>query len=324
MVFALLVPALARAQPVSSPALGDPAAVDKPAAVELFEQGRADLASGNVDAACKKFEQSLKKDPRAVGTLLNLALCNERQGKVASALALFIEAYDRANEQSSVEQRAAAEEHITTLRPQVPFLVLSRTGASLPGEKLLIDDKIVSLDEKEVPVDPGTHDVTLTAPGRLPFETQVSAKVSARVKLVLPELAVPKQGVVRVTESWRRSYGKFATITGGALLALAGGGILYAKHRYDTQFEDPDGAGPKLAHCGSGPANEQGLETCDRTGKSKVDSARTIGTTSAVVGGIGAATLVVGLYLWISAPNAVIVTPVAGPEGAGVSVSARF
>jgi tetratricopeptide (TPR) repeat protein len=314
------VPAIAFAQPE----LGDPASLDKPAAVELFEQGRADLAAGKVDAACKKFEQSLRKDPRAVGTLLNLALCNERQGKVASALALFIEAYDRANESSSVEQRTAAEEHIATLRPQVPFLVLSRTGASLAGEKLLIDDKVVALDEKEVAVDPGTHDVTLTAPGRLPFETQVSAKVGARVKLVLPELAIPKQGVVRVRESWRRSYGKFATITGGVLVVAAGGGLLYATRRYDAQFEDPDGAGPKLPHCGSGPKTEGGLETCDRTGKSKVDSARTIGTTSAVVGALGAATLLAGVYLWISAPGAVVVTPVAGPESAGVSISGRF
>lgn len=123
--------------------------IDKPAAVELFEQGRADLEAGNTDAACKKFEQSLRKDPRAVGTLLNLALCNERQGEVASALALFIEAYDRANEASSVEQRTAAEEHIATLRPLVPFLVLVRTGAPIAGEKLLIDDKVVALDEKE-------------------------------------------------------------------------------------------------------------------------------------------------------------------------------
>lgn len=319
-LLACLVPALAVAQPTPA----EPAApVDKPAAVELFEQGRADLAAGNVDAACKKFEQSLLKDPRAVGTLLNLALCNERQGKVASALGLFIEAYDRANEASLVEQRTAAEEHIATLRPLVPFLVLSRAGAPLAGEKLLIDDKVVALDEKEIAVDPGTHDVTLTAPGRLPFETQISVKVSARVKLVLPELAVPKAGRV-VRESSRRTYGKFATITGGALVVLAGGGIFFAKRRYDAQFDDPDGAGPMLPHCGSGPTSEQGLETCDRAGKSKVDSARTIGTTSAVIGGLGVATLAAGLYLWISAPDAVVVTPVAGPEGAGVSVSGRF
>ncbi len=318
VLLSCLLPALALAQPPTEEA----PAVDKPAAVQLFEQGRADLAAGNTDAACKKFEQSLRMDPRAVGTLLNLALCNERQGKVASALALFIEAYDRANEAGAVEQRVAAEEHIATLRPQVPFLVLVRAGAPLPGEKLLIDDKVVALDEKEVAVDPGTHDVTLTAPGRLPFETQVSAKVGARVKLTLPELAVP--GVVRVRDSWRRTYGKFATITGGVLVGLAAGGVFFAKRRYDAQFEDPDGAGPGLPHCGSGPTTEQGLETCNRTGKSKVDSARTIGTTSAVVGGLGAATLVVGVYLWISAPGEVVVTPVAGPEGAGVSISGRF
>lgn len=171
-------------------------------------------------------------------------------------------------------------------------------------------------------VDPGTHDVTLTAPGRLPFETQVSAKVSARLKLTLSELAVPRSGVVRVRESRRRSYGKFATLTGGGLVVLAGGGIFFAKRRYDAQFDDPDGAGPMLAHCGSGPGNDQG-ETCDRAGKSKVDSARTIGTTSAVIGALGVATLAAGVYLWISAPDDVVVTPV-GARGCRRQRHGRF
>ena len=67
----------------------EPTANDKTEADHLFDEGRALLAKGNADAACTKFEQSIAKDPRAVGTLLNLALCNERRGKVATALRLF-------------------------------------------------------------------------------------------------------------------------------------------------------------------------------------------------------------------------------------------
>lgn len=285
------------------------AEVDKPGAAKLFEEGRAELAAGHPDAACKKFEQSLRMDPRAVGTLLNLALCNERQGKVASALALFIEAYDRATEANSVEQRKAAEEHIATLRPQVPFLVLHRAAEPPQGAKLVIDDRVVALDEREVPIDPGTHDVTYTAPGRLPFETTVKASVSERIKLVLPELQVPKPGVVR--ESWRRTYGKPATLGGGALVVLAIGGLFYANHRYDKQFE--------TGHCGGRPQID-GREVCDQIGKNGVDSARTIGTTASVVGIIGLATATAGAYLWFSAPDEVIVTPTSN----GVVVSGRF
>lgn len=296
-------------------------AVDKPEALRLFEEGRAALEAGNADEACKKFEQSLKKDPRAVGTLLNLGLCNERQGKVASALALFIEAYDRANEQESVEQRKAAEEHITTLRPQVPFLVLDRAGQPMTGEKLVIDDKVIALDEKEVPVDPGGHLVTLTAPGRLPYETQVSAKAGERVKLKLPALQIPKPGVLR--DSWRRSYGRVLTFGGAGLLVLGGVGVWFAKHRYDAQFEDPDGGGPLQAHCGGRPT-VGGLETCDQVGKGKIDSARTIGVVSVVMGGIGLVSLATGAYLWWSAPEQVVVTPVVTSDGAGAMLSGRF
>jgi hypothetical protein len=283
--------------------------VDKPGAAKLFEEGRAELAAGHPDAACKKFEQSLRMDPRAVGTLLNLALCNERQGKVASALALFIEAYDRANEADAVEQRKAAEEHIATLRPQVPMLVLSRAADPPQGAKLVIDDRVIALDEREVPIDPGTHDVTYTAPGRLPFETTLKASVSERVKLALPELQIPKPGLVR--ESWRRTYGKPATIGGGALVALSVGGLVFAKHRYNKQFDS--------GHCGGRPQID-GHEVCDEIGKNGVDSARTIGTTASVVGIIGLVTAAAGAYLWFSAPDEVVVTPTAN----GLTVSGRF
>src|SRR5687768_14050398 len=150
VVTMLVAPVYAQEPPAEPP-------IDKPAAMKLFDEGRAELEAGRADAACKKFEQSIRKDPRAVGTLLNLALCNERQGKVASALALFIEAYDRANEANQVEQRRAAEEHIATLRTQVPVVAISYAGPHLTGEKLLIDDRVVAQDEREVPLDPGPH-----------------------------------------------------------------------------------------------------------------------------------------------------------------------
>src|SRR5262245_34891354 len=50
----------------------------------LFREGRALMKEGNLTAACPKLAESLRFDP-AVGTLMNLAECEEREGKTASA-----------------------------------------------------------------------------------------------------------------------------------------------------------------------------------------------------------------------------------------------
>jgi hypothetical protein len=55
-----------------------------------------------------------------------------------------------------------------------------------------------------------------------------------------------------------------------------------------------------------------------------VDSARAIGVTSAVVGGIGLVALGVGAFLWSTARGQVVVTPVGPQESAGMSISGRF
>jgi hypothetical protein len=58
-----------------------------PAAAEaLFEQARAAMAAGSYDIACARFRDSDKLDP-AVGTRFNLADCEERRGRVATAAA---------------------------------------------------------------------------------------------------------------------------------------------------------------------------------------------------------------------------------------------
>jgi tetratricopeptide (TPR) repeat protein len=291
----------------------EPAApvIDKPAAEKLFEEGRAELDAGRPDAACNKFEQSLKKDPRAVGTLLNLGLCNERQGKVASALALFIEAYDRANEAGQAEQRKAAEEHIATLRPQVPIVAIS-FSEQLAGQRLVVDDRVVASDATELPLDPGPHTIVLTAPGRLPYETTLAVKVATRVPLKLPALALPPHGA-----STKRVVAKVSLIGGGALLLGAGGLAIYARQHYHAQF---DGNPP---HCGIAPPID-GKEVCDAEGVTEVTRARRFATAATIVGGIGLAAVGAGVALWLTGPGETRIVPSAGASGGGVTLVGRF
>src|SRR4051812_10367911 len=65
------------------------AAEDKVAKADaLFAEG-IKLRDSNLELACAKFGESLQLNPQAIGTLLNVALCDERLGRLASALRRF-------------------------------------------------------------------------------------------------------------------------------------------------------------------------------------------------------------------------------------------
>ncbi|MEO7330625.1 MAG: preprotein translocase subunit TatA, partial [Minicystis sp.] len=67
--------------------LGVPARAGDPAQADaLFKEGRSAFDRHDFPTACAKFEQSQAADP-AAGTLLNLALCEEKLGKLLPARA---------------------------------------------------------------------------------------------------------------------------------------------------------------------------------------------------------------------------------------------
>src|SRR5262245_23275742 len=297
-------------------AIADP----KQEAEQLFQQGRQLLADGKTDEACAKFEASFVKDPRAVGTLLNLGLCNERRGKVATALRYFQEAFDHATAANMVGQQKVAQEQIAALTPQVPVLAFELPGAPLPGQRLVVDDQVIANDKKDLQVDPGKHAIVLTAPGRLPYETSVTVAVSERKTVKLPALELGHTTIVK--RSSTRRIGKIVTAGGGAVVLGAGVLAAIAKHRYDIQF---DGANPA---CG-GPRGTtmDGLPICSPYGKSRVDSARSLGTAATVIGGIGLAAVATGVVLWVSSPSderRPTVAPTASANSLGLAISGRF
>lgn len=298
-----------------SPAHADPPSVDVEKADRLFTEARALLAS-NLLRACEKFDESLRYNSAAIGTLLNVALCDEKLGRVASAVAKFSEARDRAREQELPEHVRAAEDHIAALVPSVPHLTVKLTE-SLPSIQIVIDDHVVAPDDlDDIQVDPGERTLVVTAPSRLPFRSKLMIHRSEHRKVVVPPLETSL-----VVQSSRRRIGQISTAAGSIAIAAGIGIGLYARSVYRAQF------GHKVP--GDGLCNS--MNFCEPAGQAGTERARALGNVGTIVGVVGVAVAGVGAYLWFRSPGAsdsrdkrLTVAIDAGPAELTVAATGRF
>lgn len=172
----------------------------------LFQQAQTLMDEGQVDQACPKFAESQRLDP-STGTLLNLAYCHERQGKLATAWNEFAAALVLARRDGRQDRVEFAQEHVNEIEPK-----LSRLIIRLPKEHDA-EGLQVRLAGTEVgrpaygvalPVDPGVHELTVTAPGKTPWETTITVAPGAGTSQMnipalkdAPEESVPAVGKVK-------------------------------------------------------------------------------------------------------------------------------
>lgn len=98
----------------------------RPAADPLLLRGWQNLQAGNIDAARKDYEQSLRGDPKNVDALLGLAVIASRQGRSADAEHYFMQALE------ADPKDAAAQAAIFGLRAQSdPSVAESRLKLAL-------------------------------------------------------------------------------------------------------------------------------------------------------------------------------------------------
>jgi hypothetical protein len=137
-----------------------------PVAEGLFQQGKASLEAGQVAEACAKFEESQRLDP-ALGTLLNLALCHERQGKLATAWSEWADAAAMAERSGELERLRFARDAGARLENRVPKLLI-RVYEPAAGFELRIDGRPIGEAAWGVPIplDPGVHRLDAAAPQR--------------------------------------------------------------------------------------------------------------------------------------------------------------
>jgi hypothetical protein len=297
VVACVLVPVVARGD--DSVAKGDAA----------FEEAKRLEAEGKLVESCAKFHESLSFNPHAIGTLLNVAICEEKLGKIASALSHFTEARDRARESNLDQHRKVAEEHIATLTADVPHMTITLTE-TVAETKILVDDHAVSIeDAANLAVDPGQRTIVVTAPDRVPYETKVSIDKGERKSVTIPKLAPPVKNVRRI----------IAVGVGAAGIATLGTAIAigyYEKGRYNDQFQ------------GSPPNCDPDTKLCNEIGLSKTHSAQHVGTIATWTGVVGVVAIAAGGVLWFTSPTkaerTVAVVPTVTPDSAGLAAVGSF
>jgi hypothetical protein len=167
--------------------LASPAGAQDARGERLFQEGRALMLEGRYAEACPKLEESQRIDPH-VGTLLNLAACHERQGKIATAWVEFQQALAAARAEGQAEREELARARIEALDPRVPRLSItvpasSRAAVSLDGAPIH-----PGAFGKEMPVDPGGHVVVAVEPGKKTFSVEFELRESEHKTIAVPAL----------------------------------------------------------------------------------------------------------------------------------------
>jgi hypothetical protein len=294
------------------------------AAKAKFEQGQAAAEKGDLTRARSLFLSSKDLYP-TVGTLLNLADCEERLGLLGSALGHYEDA--RALMKPGDKRASFADEHAAALRPRAPLLRIALAGDAPPGTRLSIDGAAVpeARASKDLPLDPGDHTITVAAPGRT--ERSYRIKLSERDRQTL---AVDPGAAAGATDASAptgtaaptagadtgapRSGGALRTagyVTGAAgLLGVAAGAVtgilaLQKKGSLATLCPVPAQCGPE--------------------GQAVARDGKTFGTASTVGFAVGVPLAAAGaLLVLLGGPKTPEVRAAVLPGGAAVEIGGRF
>ena len=209
LAIVLLLLTLARESRAADPLEDFP---DPAEAQHLVLEARALIGSSSYADACPKLEQSVRLVPD-VDTQFELADCNERVGKLATAWTDFVTVAEKSRAASRADREKAARKRARALEPRLPKLVIDIPDAPA-GLEVRCDG--VRVDPADlgaaIPVDPGKHRITATAPGRQRWVTTVQSgeRTTSRVELPreLPDALPP----VAARNAMRQAIAWVATV----------------------------------------------------------------------------------------------------------------
>jgi hypothetical protein len=275
---------------LAASALAAPARADDSAAAEaLFQQAKTLTEQQRYEEACPKFAASYKLD-RTLGTLLNLADCEEHTSRVASAWAHWGEAVELA-QRTGDKRDAFAAGHRDALAPRLPMLRLDIPAASaaldVHRDGVKIDPAAYGVP---LPSDPGGHVVTVRRGAEVLVEKRVVVREGATTALALDLAAIeraapPPVAYERPTSSLRAAG---LVIGGVGVASLLVAGSFEIKAIVDRSVTD------NPAYCISKHCTPDGLRVAQR--------ANDFATAGQWVGIGGIVMMAVGVSLVIASP----------------------
>ena len=166
----VLAPAAARAEPVR--------AGDEAVARTLFDEAKELVKAGRVADACPKLEEATRLEPEWIGALLWLGDCYERIGHLASAWTTYERITGLAcAKPGRAKECDTARRQVEALGPRRSKLVVGvpKEVGDLPGVTVERDGMPAGRAQWNLPLplDAGKHRLRVTAPGKVPWETEV-------------------------------------------------------------------------------------------------------------------------------------------------------
>ncbi|MFO0555383.1 MAG: hypothetical protein U0271_43805 [Polyangiaceae bacterium] len=267
---------------------------DPDSAEALFQSALGALDQGDWEAACPKFELSMKLDP-TVATLLNIAKCRAHDGKVALAWRTTAEAILMNRSTADPVRREKLESYarsqLAQLESRLAWLVLRVSPTLPPGAIVERDGEVIppsSLGEA-IPVDPGEHTLRVVAEG---YEEHCSVALTTEGKTATVEIAlVPIAPIPILTKSTSDAPRDVGPLAGGVVVGTLG--LLGLAVGTVAGVRALDFASALERRC---PEPSR----CDATGVDLADKGKTaslVSTTAFVVGGVLAAAAV-PLTIW--------------------------
>ncbi len=305
------------------------------AAKTLFDQAQTFMDQQNYREACAKFQASNQQVAR-VGTLLNLADCYAKNHQNASAWATYNDAVSLGRRQGRPEFEEFARKKVSELEPG-----LVRLTVKVPKEAIVDGLKVerdgVTIDvgawETPIPIDPGAHEMTVSAPKKLPkkFPITVDDKTPNTDFVVQPLEDAPVEKprietkIVTIEQASFWTTGRtIGLVVGGVGIATLIGGIGTGAGAIATWSAAQD-------HCAASPAT--GLCVVGSDAPTLARTANTLATTSTALFVGGGVLTAAGVVIFLlSSPKkteapptpTVRFSPSLGPGYAGVGLAGTW
>ena len=299
----------------------------------LFRQGKDLIAHGKIAEACAAFDASQKLEP-TIATLLNQAACREKNGQLATAWGLFLDAERQsraATDDPTRQLHQVATDHAAKLEPRLSTLAINVPAENrVGGLEILRNNEPVDPGawNKALPVDGGSYKITARAPGNADWSSTITVGVEHDAATIeIPKLKAAVLDPAHPTGSAPASHPNaastehprtklFPLALGGAALGLVGGAVgfeLWARSTYDQSKREPDNAKQ---------------DSLWHSANTKRYVAEGLG-----VAGIACAGTAIWLYLRNGDPEATSTTrqssrlflaPVVGSDRAGLALAGRY